>query len=524
MIKKLRPTSWRTLTVLGALLLFAMTVAACAQPIAPVAPAGSAGAAAEATTDTTAADAAAATVTATEEAAAETGAAETGAEATVTATEEAAQEAAAAPTPAVPPVASGEWEGMQVGFTAEGYPFRGEPNAPITMYEYSDYQCPFCARYFVQTEPAIDENYVRTGKLRVVFRDFPIQELHPNAPAAHRAILCVAEQGADLYWAMHNKLFQTQTEWSNASDPQPVFERLADEAGVDMDAYKQCMTTADTEKQPIIDASLAAGQAAGVSGTPSFFFVGPDGVSYPLVGAQPYDQFALYIDSMLKGEKPPVPEQQDQQAQGQGQQQIPFWATAEGWVPDPERPGFNMAGDEYRGNTDAKVTVVEFSDFQCPFCKQHVLETQPALDKEFVDTGKVMWVFKHFPLSIHPQAPAAGAAAECAADQGKFWEMHEALFEYQSKWAVSDPNPELEALAKDIGLDVDKFTACLKDGKAAERVSSDMSEGAPFVQGTPTFIVLYNGEGQIIPGALPLDTFKQVLQEAIDKTEAPASK
>ena len=135
-----------------------------------------------------------------------------------------------------------------------------------------------------------------------------------------------------------------------------------------------------------------------------------------------------------------------------------------------------------------------------------------------------MWVFKHFPLSIHPQAPAGGAAAECAADQGKFWEMHEALFENQSKWTVSDPNPELEALAKDIGLDVDKFTACLKDGQAAERVTSDMSEGAPFVQGTPTFIVLYNGEGQIIPGALPLDTFKQVLQEAVDKTEAPASK
>lgn len=513
MTNKLRPTSWRMLVVLGALLLGAMTATACAQPIAPIAPASTA---AEAVTATATADApeAAATGTATEEAAADAEAA-----ATVTATEE----AATVPTPSAPPVASGEWEGMQVGFTAEGYPFRGEPNAPITMYEYSDYQCPFCARYFVQTEPAINDNYVRTGKVRVVFRDFPIQELHPNAPAAHRAILCVAEQGADLYWAMHNKLFQTQTEWSNSSDPQPVFERLADEAGVDLEAYKQCMTTAETEKQPIIEAGLAAGQQAGVSGTPSFFFVGPDGVSYPLVGAQPYDQFALYIDSMLKGEKPPVPDESQQQ-QGQGQQQIPFWATAEGWIPDPERPGFNMAGDEYRGNTDAKVTVIEFSDFQCPFCKQHAEETQPALDKEFVDTGKVMWVFKHFPLSIHPQAPAGGAAAECAADQGKFWEMHDALFKNQDTWTVSDPNPALADLAKGIGLDVDKFTACLADSKAAERVSSDAGEGAPFVQGTPTFIVLYNGEGQIIPGALPLDTFKKVLQDAVDMTDYAGTK
>ena len=374
------------------------------------------------------------------------------------------------------------------------------------------------ARYFVQTEPAINENYVRTGKLRVVFREFPIQELHPNAPAAHKASLCVAEQGADLYWEMHSKLFQTQTEWSNSVDPLPVFERLAEEAGADLDAYKQCMATVDAAKQPAIDAGLADGQKAGVSGTPSFQFVGAEGEPYLLVGAQPFDQFALYIDSMLAGEKPPVPEEQ-----AQGDQEIPFWATAEGWIPDPERPGFNMAGDEYRGNPDAKVTVVEFSDFQCPFCKQHVEETQPALDEEFVDSGKVMWVFKHFPLSIHPQAPAAGAAAECAADQGKFWEMHELLFANQGKWSVEDPNPAFEELATEAGLDADAFTACLEDAKTAERVTSDMSEGAPFVQGTPTFIVLYNGEGQIIPGALPLDTFKQVLQDAIDKTESAGS-
>jgi protein-disulfide isomerase len=386
MTNHLRPTSWRTLIVLGALFLCIMAVAACAQPIVPVAPAESDGEAA-------------ATAVTTDEATAE---------ATAAATEEAAADSGAdtSAAPAAAPIASGEWEGMPVGFTAEGYPFRGDPNAPITMYEYSDFQCPFCARYFVQTEPAINENYVRTGKLRVVFREFPIQELHPNAPAAHKASLCVAEQGADLYWEMHSKLFQTQTEWSNSVDPLPVFERLAEEAGADLDAYKQCMTTADAEKQPIVDAGLAAGQEAGVSGTPSFFFVGADGEPYMLVGAQPYDQFALYVDSMLTGEKPPV---QQQEQQTQGNQEIPFWATAEGWLPDTERPGFNMAGDEYRGNTDAKVTVIEFSDFQCPFCKQHVEETQPALDEEFVDSGKVMWVFKHFPLSIHPQAPAAGA-------------------------------------------------------------------------------------------------------------------
>lgn len=482
MTNHLRPTSWRMLVILGALILSAMTAAACTLPAIPVTPAGS-----------------------TPEATAEA------------ATEAADSSADTSAAPAVPPVASGEWEGMPVGFTAEGYPFRGDPNAPITMIEYSDFECPFCARYFVQTEPAINDDYVRTGKVRVVFREFPIEQLHPNAFAAHKAGLCVAEQGAELYWEMHAKLFQTQTEWSNSVDPLPVFERLAEEAGADMEAYKECMATADDTKQPAIDAGLAAGQEAGVSGTPSFVLTGADGEPHLLVGAQPFDQFALYIDALLAGEEPPVAQQEPE-----APQEIPFWATAEGWVPDPERPGFNMAGDEYRGNSDAKVTVIEFSDLQCPFCKQHVEETQPALDEEYVDSGKVMWVYKHFPLSIHPQAPAAGAAAECAADQGKFWEMHEVLFANQDKWSIQDPNPVFEELASEVGLDAAAFTACMESGETAERVSSDMSEGAPFVQGTPTFIVLYNGEGQIIPGALPLDTFKQVLQEAIDKTEDAA--
>ncbi len=87
------------------------------------------------------------------------------------------------------------------------------------MVEYSDFQCPFCARYFVQTEPAINDSFVRSGQVQVIFRDFPIEGLHPNAPAAHIASLCVADQGAPLYWAMHGKLFQTQTEWSNSRRP-----------------------------------------------------------------------------------------------------------------------------------------------------------------------------------------------------------------------------------------------------------------------------------------------------------------
>lgn len=408
-----------------------------------------------------------------------------------------------------------KYKDIPVGFTKEGFAYRGNPDAPITMLEYSDYQCPFCERYFVQTEAAIDEAYVRSGKMRVVFRDFPLVQLHPNAPAAANAALCVADQGAVKFWNMHDQLFRTQSEWANLPEPKPYFLKLVQALGADVAKYTECIDS--KAKAATIEQSLAEGQKLGITGTPSFQFVRvATNEGFPLVGAQPYDQFANLIDALVAGKKP---EQPQAQANPPGDQKIPVWATAEGLKPDPKRPGYDMAGDEIRGNPDAKIVVVEFSDFQCPFCRRHVQETQPTLDKTFVDTDKIFWVFKNFPLSIHPQAPAAAVAAECAADQNKFWEMHEILFKDATPWSIADPNPVFGGFAKQLGLNVDQFTKCLSDtgdNSAQKRVQSDMQDGAPFVQGTPTFIVLFGGQGRIIPGALPLDRFTQVLQEAVD--------
>ncbi len=408
----------------------------------------------------------------------------------------------------------GTYKDIPVGFTADGYPYRGEPDAPITLYEYSDYQCPFCSRYFVQTEPALDESYVRSGQVRVVFRDFPLVDLHPNAPPAHVAANCVADQGAESYWKMHALLFQTQSAWSNATDPMSYFTQLAEQVGVDMALFSSCVESGD--KDAGIEAGIAEARGKGFSGTPSFEFVRTaTDEAFPLVGAQPYDQFSAMLDTLLAGGTP-----QTEQAQ-EGSDEIPFWATAEGLVPDPDRPGYTMAGDFYRGDPAATVTVIEFSDLQCPFCRKHSLETQPILDEQFVDTGQIYWVFKHFPLSIHPQAPAAGVATECAAAQGKFWEMHETLFNTMADWSISDPNPFFIDLAGELALDVDQFTTCLTDPATKALVDEDLAAGTPFVRGTPTFIVLYDGQGSIIPGALPADRFTEILQQVLDGTVQP---
>ena len=121
---------------------------------------------------------------------------------------------------AVPP-APGVFHGLPAGVTPEGWPYLGRADAPITVEEYTDFLCPFCARHATGTLPALLERYVAPGQVRYVFRDMPLASLHPTAAAGHAAARCVAQQGAPLFWAMHEALFASQDRWRSLPDPGP---------------------------------------------------------------------------------------------------------------------------------------------------------------------------------------------------------------------------------------------------------------------------------------------------------------
>ena len=410
--------------------------------------------------------------------------------------------------------------GVPVGFTAEGYPYRGDPNAPVTIYEYSDYECPFCARHVIQTEPALLAGFAESGAVKFVFRDMPLSSLHANALPASIAANCMAEQDIVLFWQMHDKLFRTQSEWAPREEALSYFAELAQELGADPTQYGSCIANSGALVEKV-NASLEEARSFGFTGTPSFRFVHEEsGEAFALSGAQPYDTFSDWIETIAVGRSPQGAAQaQPQQQQGEGR--LPFWASAEGLAPDPERPGFTVAGDIYHGSSDAPIVVVEFSDFQCPYCSRHTLTTQPILNAEFVEKGEVMWVFKHFPIqNIHPFAFSASVAAECAAEQGAFWQFHHRLFEDMAAWASQDNRDYFVALAAEYELDVDAFATCLTQDEPAQAVQSDMQDGMPFVRGTPTFVVLHGGEGQLIPGALPADQFIAALTQML--AEVPA--
>ncbi|MEK6926238.1 MAG: DsbA family protein [Nanoarchaeota archaeon] len=190
-------------------------------------------------------------------------------------------------------------------------------------------------------------------------------------------------------------------------------------------------------------------------------------------------------------------------------------------APEPSKAQINIEGAPMLGKKDAPVTLVEFSDYQCPFCRKFWQDTLPSIKKDYIDTGKVKFVYKDFPLGFHPGAIPYAEAARCAKEKVEdiaYWKMHDKIFEEQNKLdggTVSSTvtyagDATLKQWAKDIGYDI---SSCLDSGKYKSAVQKDLSEGsAAGVQGTPGFFV----NGKIISGAQPYQVFKQAIDAELN--------
>jgi protein-disulfide isomerase len=170
------------------------------------------------------------------------------------------------------------------------------------------------------------------------------------------------------------------------------------------------------------------------------------------------------------------------------------------------------------GNKNAKVTVVEFSDFQCPFCKSYFDQTAAQLNDTYIKTGKISFAYRHFPLtSIHPNAQKAAEASECANEQSKFWEYHDKLFAEQDTWsplAAADAATNFVEYAGALGLDTAQFSSCLESEKFKQKVADDNADSAlAQVDATPTFFV----NGVRVTGAVPFADLQKVIEEQLKK-------
>lgn len=166
--------------------------------------------------------------------------------------------------------------------------------------------------------------------------------------------------------------------------------------------------------------------------------------------------------------------------------------------------------DAIEGNKNAEVTIIEFSDYECPFCARFYSQTLGQIRENYIDTGKVKLIYRDFPLSFHANAQKAAEAAECAGEEGdeKYYEMHNLLFEK----GVSGGVNSFKQYAKDIDLDTESFNECLDSGKMTSEVQKDFSEGQQAgVRGTPAFFI----NGKMISGAQPYSVFQQAIEQEL---------
>lgn len=185
--------------------------------------------------------------------------------------------------------------------------------------------------------------------------------------------------------------------------------------------------------------------------------------------------------------------------------------VSDGASPSASNNNPTIDDDVILGDPNAPVTIIEFGDYQCPFCKKFFDDTEGKIRDAYIKTGKVKMVYRDFPLEqIHPYAFPAALASECARDEEKYWAYHDALFERQAKLSTLD----FVALAGELGLDKAKFKQCFDGKKYEGEVRKDYNDGvAAGVTGTPTSFL----NGKILQGALPYESFKAAIDTALNQ-------
>jgi protein-disulfide isomerase len=381
-------------------------------------------------------------------------------------------------------------------------PAKGPKNAKVTIVEFSEFQCPFCSRV-APTLKQITDTYKNDVKL--VFKHQPLG-FHAQAMPAAEVSEAAREQGK--FWEMHDLMFAGQKELGPAK-----YEEWAKKVGLNMGRFKQAV---DSHKfKARIEEDQKVGNSVGATGTPTFFVN-----CRQIVGAQPFERFKEMIDEEIKKADEMVKKGTrldsafygkicDENVKGAPSAPVAQAAEPTGPVKVDIRPD-----DPVKGNPKAPITIVEFSEFQCPFCSR----VMPTL-KQITDTYKnqVKVVFKHQPLPFHNNAMSAAEASEAAREQGKFWEMHDKLFAGQRELSPAN----YEKWAQEIGLDMGQFKQAMESRKHKGRVEADSQQGMKIgATGTPTFFV----NGHKLEGAQPFERFKEVIDRELQKAQPVQAK
>ncbi len=416
--------------------------------------------------------------------------------------------------PEVPPVVPEPESPIPI---AADDPTWGEPDAPVTIVFVGDYQCPFSQRVS-ETIDRVREEYGPT-RVRIVFRHNPLPFHREAWPAAEAAVVVHRLAGDDAFWVFSRKAFQNRQGLTTDE-----FGTWAEAAGVDKTRFVAAFENRSDESQPTSDGSpspaakvaadMLVNRKLGVTGTPSFHI---NGIVLP--GAQPFERFKELIDEQLR-----------QAAELAESGVPPRFVSAEltkknfEGAPPPtlikhQEPDLNVwkipvePKDPQLGPKDALVTIVEWADFQCPFCFK-VQQTLTRIREKYGDDVRIVW--KDNPLPFHKQAAAAATLARIAFDQGgnaKFWEARALLFDNQKNLSEQT----LQQISESLRIPWWKVSHALKHDKYGAFLLHSQDVAQDFnARGTPHFFI----NGRRLSGAQPFEKFVELIDEQLDKAQS----
>jgi len=344
----------------------------------------------------------------------------------------------------------------------------GAPYAPVTIIEFLDFQCPYCAR-----STSVLRDIVKTypDQVRVVIKNAPLS-IHPNSPLLHEAAMAAAAQGK--FWDMYDVLYARQSQNLDIAS----LEAIAKSLGLNATQFRQDLE--HHRYKTLVDRDRLEANALGVHVTPTFFVNGRK-----LEGFTSTPRMKQVVDEEL-GKILPA-------------------AVKQASLPELRVGDINVDGAPLRGTPGASVQIVEFSDMQCPYCSRQVDVLRQLVNAYH---GKVAWYFKSFPLSFHPDSLLAHRAVLAAGNQGKFWEMHDLIFANQQSIKRND----LIRFAAQLNLDIVRFNADLDDPKTQAAVEKDQIEGERLgVSGTPSLFI----NGRPLTGVHSYNELQQIIEDEL---------
>jgi len=354
-------------------------------------------------------------------------------------------------------------------------PAQGPAAAPVTVVTYQDAQCPFCRRAWPTLEKLRAEF---PDQVRLVIKQHPLP-FHKQARPAARAELAAQEQGK--YWQYKAKLMAPRQRLDRAS-----LIALAKQVGLDVPRFTAAIDSDRFDKQ--IDAETNEAIHLGATGTPTTFINGK-----PLVGAQPYAYFEYQVRLAL-GEHPKPPPPRKRKPRGPR-------------VDPNKRYDIHIGAAPVQGPKAAPVTVVTYQDAQCPFCRR-VWPTLKQLREKFPDQVRIS--IKQHPLPFHKQARLAARAELAAQEQGKYWQYKDRLMAN----GQGLDRDSLIALARGVGLEVDKFTAAIDSTRFDKRIDAEAKEAMRIgATGTPASFI----NGHYLRGAQPYANFEKAVKAALER-------